>query len=520
MLNQTGLSSEQLTAEMGSSKSPRLVASSLTDTNLAVRHGVLLRGQPYLEELAWLRRSKNLDQAYSLVGLIHTIAPPAVRSKIGSAVIAPTHPWDALVCTSPAVQQAMETMLDASVEHLSARLGAVRCPRPKLPLIPLAVDTELMARLAADVQARAALRQRLRIAEHDVVVLWVGRLSYYEKAFPQSMFQAMHLAAQRTQKRLHFCLVGWFPGGDVEMKAYKQAADVLAPDLNVIVLDGNDSQLVAQSWASADVFLSLVDNIQETFGLTPVEAMAAGLPVVVSDWDGYRYTVRDGLDGFLVPTLSSPGGAPGELLATLHSMELESYQTYVGAVAQHTAVHVQKAASLIAQLAEDENLRVSMGKSAQQRARTMFAWPEVIRQYKELFDELAERRCSADSALACVGAHVEPSRGEPFSDFQHFATDVLHPEKNLRLAADVTVFDLDKRLEVKLNRQYPGLRCKNEVALNLLQRLGDAGSKGLSVGQLLAGFSGEQDAYLKTTLVWLAKMGLVDWLSFEPERSR
>ena len=29
--------------------------------------------------------------------------------------------------------------------------------------------------------------------------------------------------------------------------------------------------------------------------------MAAGVPVVVSDWDGYRYTVSDGVEGFLVP---------------------------------------------------------------------------------------------------------------------------------------------------------------------------------------------------------------------------
>ena len=26
--------------------------------------------------------------------------------------------------------------------------------------------------------------------------------------------------------------------------------------------------------------------------------MAAGVPVVVSDWDGYRYTVSDGVEGF------------------------------------------------------------------------------------------------------------------------------------------------------------------------------------------------------------------------------
>lgn len=347
VLNQLGLSSEQLARTLESAGAVRLASAMLNDTSWPARHGVLLRGQPYLAELSWLRRSAGLDQAYSLVGLIHTIAPPAVRQEIASAALAPTHPWDALVCTSPAVQHAMEKLFDVHAEHCAARLGATRAPRPQLPLIPLAVDTERLAREGADQQSRSALRERLSIAEEDVLVLWVGRLSYYEKAFPQSMFQAMQLASQQVGRRLHFALVGWFPGGESEMHLYEQAANQLAPDLNVLVIDGNDPNIVAQSWAAADVFLSLVDNIQETFGLTPIEAMAAGLPVVVSDWDGYRYTVRDGVDGLLVPTLGSPGGLPGEWLAGLHSLELESYQTYVGATAQHTAVHVPRAAAAL-----------------------------------------------------------------------------------------------------------------------------------------------------------------------------
>ena len=44
--------------------------------------------------------------------------------------------------------------------------------------------------------------------------------------------------------------------------------------------------------------------MQETFGLTPLEAMAAGLPCVVSDWNGYRDTVRLFLEG--VPTNATP----------------------------------------------------------------------------------------------------------------------------------------------------------------------------------------------------------------------
>ena len=60
--------------------------------------------------------------------------------------------------------------------------------------------------------------------------------------------------------------------------------------------------------AASDLFVSPVDNVQETFGLTPIEAMAAGLPSVVSDWDGYRDTVQHVEHGFRIPTLAPPAG--------------------------------------------------------------------------------------------------------------------------------------------------------------------------------------------------------------------
>ena len=512
VLNQLGLNPDQLEAALAPGNNVRITSAALNNISWPARHGALLRGQPYLSELSWLRRSAELDSAYSLVGLIHTIAPPAVREGIAAAALAPTHPWDALVCTSPAVQQSMESMFDAQAEHYAARLGATRSPRPQLPLIPLAVDTERLAREGADQQARAALRQRLSIDQDDVLVLWVGRLSYYEKAFPQSMFQAMRLASQQCTRRLHFCLVGWFPGGDAEMKLYEQAAHQLAPDLNVLVMDGNDPRTVSESWAAADVFLSLVDNIQETFGLTPIEAMAARLPVVVSDWDGYRYTVRDGVDGLLIPTLGSPGGVPGEWLAGLHSLELETYQTYVGATAQHTAVHVRRAAAALVQLADSAEMRRSMGAAGQRRAQEMFSWPQVARLYRGLFEELADRRRAAGPDEAAAGARLHPSRGEPFADFQHFATQVLKPDLVLRLPVGVTAADLHDKLLVQLNTLYPGLRGTTDEAMELLQRLEAAGEPGLTLAHICSGLPKERQPFLETTLVWLAKMGLVDWL--------
>ena len=511
ILNQLSLSSEQIISSLDSPHSALITSAPLYNTSYPAEFGTLLRGQPYLSELAWLRRHDCLDHSYSLVGLIHTIAPPAVRQEISASLLAPTYEWDALVCTSPAVQRSMTSMFEALVEHYSSRFGASKAPRPSLPLIPLAVDVDQLHFARGDSHARDALRRRLSIPADDVLVLWVGRLSYYEKAFPQSMFQSLQIASRKSNHKLHFLLVGWFPGGETELKLYEQAANILAPDLNVIVMDGNDPSVVAQSWAAADIFFSLVDNIQETFGLTPVEAMAAGLPVVVSDWDGYRYTVRDGIDGFLVPTICCSDSPLGGWMANMHALGLETYQNYVGATAQHTAVNVEIAASALIALANNPQQRIEMGLAGKQRARSEFSWVQVSRQYRELFEELSSKRLSADNNEKTVlTVKVNPCRGEPFADFRHFATTALGSKTCLRLVPGVRPSDLNHRLTVDLNNFYSGLRVSSQETFLLLEALESAGSDGLATEDLCVLLDEERRPLLETTLVWLVKMHLVE----------
>src|SRR5690606_37323038 len=52
-------------------------------------------------------------------------------------------------------------------------------------------------------------------------------------------------------------------------------------------------------YGAADVFVTT--PWYEPFGITPIEAMACGLPVVGSDTGGIRSTIKDGKTGFLVP---------------------------------------------------------------------------------------------------------------------------------------------------------------------------------------------------------------------------
>ena len=225
----------------------------------------------------------------------------------------------------------MLRILQAQGEHVSQRLGAQRFVWPELPVIPLGVHTGDFD-FSADV--RGASRQALGLGEDDVAVLFVGRLSFHAKAHPLAMYQALQAARTtlQAQGRLRGRIVliecGWHANASIAA-SYQEAARLACPDVPVVVLDGRVASARTQAWSAADVFCSLSDNIQETFGITPIEAMAAGLPVVVTDWDGYRDTVRHGVDGLRVPTVTP---APGQCadLALRHALDLDNYDMYCG----------------------------------------------------------------------------------------------------------------------------------------------------------------------------------------------
>ena len=440
----------------GQASTTRLWMSSILQTAAAERAGAVLRGIPNLSDLAWLRRGVG-DATYSLMGVVHTVAPSGVREQIASCAISPIQPWDALICTSPVVRDAVQRVFEDWGEYLGQRFEGRGRIRPHLPVVPLGVDGTAQVGAADRPGVRLRTREALGIAESDILVLWLGRLSFFEKAYPQAMFRALQEARAATKARIHFVMLGWFPDGEVGRSGYEQAARAYAPDITVHFLDGNEKARVEDLWAGSDIFLSLVDNIQETFGLTPLEAMAAGLPIVASDWDGYRYTIRNGIEGFLVPTLGGPLGAGG-LMSARHVLGIDSYQTYVGTVAQYTAVNIGRAAQAIAQLIESPDLRRRMGAAGRERVRTAFDWPVVARQFRALVEELSEVRksASADPGLSRRRTPGSPVTGDPFDDFAGFATTTLTSTTKLALrtgaTADALIAELNQVSTIALDR--------------------------------------------------------------------
>src|SRR5262249_11537651 len=216
---------------------------------------------------AWARQHGG-PGAFSLCGVTHTLASAPAASVLGEVGTAPSEPHDVLGCTSRAGADMVRAVTDTYADYLGQRHGGTPGLGLRMETIPLGVDTERFR--PPTPEERAAQRRALQAADDEVVVLFVGRLTAHAKAHPVPMFQTVSLAAQATGQRAHLVLAGW--GDPAVVGAFRDAARTFAPNVRLGVVDGTRPETRFAVWHAADVFTSLADNIQETFGLAIIEA--------------------------------------------------------------------------------------------------------------------------------------------------------------------------------------------------------------------------------------------------------
>jgi glycosyltransferase involved in cell wall biosynthesis len=460
--------------------------------------GALYIPDPSLHEHAWRRRGHD-QRAYGLTGITHTTASAGAMDMIADFALAPLQDWDAVICTAKTVRTMALRLMDEQAAYLKDRLGAQRVPRPQLPVIPLGVDC---ARFAADPGQRAAQRTALGIGDDDIAVLFVGRLSFHAKAHPYPMYLALERAAQQTGKRLHLIQAGWFANDFIE-NAFRDGARQFCPSVTAHFLDARKPEVRFAIWQAADIFSSLSDNIQETFGLTPIEAMAAGLPSVVTDWDGYRDTVQHGVHGFRVPTMAPPPGQ-GADLADGHASGIDTYDRYCGYASQFVAVDINATAEAYSALIGDPNLRARMGEAARKAAQSAFDWRHVIARYQELWADLAARRAASAESAPARGPIHWPARADPYTLFADYPTKALSGAHRLErgdFAGDLAALVAHPLFNFAKHRLRLDL-C--ELVLRMV-----AERDGTTLATIGADLSEADRALLLRNTVFLIKLGLV-----------
>ena len=369
------------------------------DPALIAKSGCLHLPDPGLQHWCWLR-ADGVSSRFSLTGVTHTLCSHQVMQGLEQLVTAPLEHWDALICTSRSALNVVQEAMACMHERLERRFQqTLPSPiGPQLPLIPLGIDPEPFdwrGRFASRQEQRMQARQQLGLSPNARVVLFLGRLSFHSKSHPLPLYRALDQLSADYEIVLLEC--GHIFNADIAA-AYDQLLQRF-PRLSVRRIGGltaatEDNKKLAL--AAADLFCSPADNLQETFGLSVLEAMASSLPVIASDWNGYRDLVLNGSTGWLIPCrdMLQVQSEP-DALDRRFSLGLQDYDSTVGlrslgVVLDHAALEKSLRDLICAQ-----ERCTAMGEAGRRRIESVFDWRVVSEQYRELWSELGKRRASA-----------------------------------------------------------------------------------------------------------------------------
>ncbi|MFF0152134.1 glycosyltransferase [Micromonospora sp. NPDC005203] len=251
--------------------------------------------------------------------------------------------------TSPARRVSYERELGRSVDRIVAQcrdevgeLVRMGVPRSRMTVVPSGVNLATFAPLGP-----AADREPGRAR-----ILTVGRL--VERKGFQTVIRAMALVGDAE------CLVvGGPPEGLLETDPYARRLRALAETCGVAdrvhLVGAVPREEMGRWYRSADLLVAA--PWYEPFGLTPLEAMACGVPVVGTAVGGIRDTVVDGTTGDLVP-----------------------------------ARDPQALAGAIQGLLDDRIRRFAYATAARERARTRYSWAVTAERLVEVYSEVAAVR--------------------------------------------------------------------------------------------------------------------------------
>ena len=207
--------------------------------------------------------------------------------------------------------------------------------REKCTVIPFGVDT----RTFHPGSGVAGNRDEIQKHPGKRIVLFVGRLVYYKGV--EYLIRAM----QGIDARL--VIIG---EGPLRQRLINEVrADGLEPA--VTFLPGQPQEMLADYYRAASVFVLPSIYKSEAFGITIIEAMACGLPVISTELGtGTSFVNQDGSTGYVVPPRDSD------------------------------AIH----RALLRLLSDDTEL-MKMGKAADGRIRTGFTLQSMLDGYKKLY---------------------------------------------------------------------------------------------------------------------------------------
>ena len=442
-------------------------------------------------------RDRASSRLYPTATVLHGLSMhTALYGTFLRTLLTPNHACDSLVCTSRSCKEAMTNIFEEISRSFNDQFGTKIAFGGRLDVIPLCVDTDHLK--PGD---KTALRKKLRIPQDSLLLLFLGYISGVKADLSPLLPMIRKLVKENPGTKLLFAIAG--TGPERYYNALLRVINEIGLAKNIILFREVSDAQKEDLFRAADIFVAPCESLQESFGLTPIEAMACGLPQVVADWNGYRDTVVEGKTGFLIPTCWSR--CDGELRDTGDMLGWAYDHIVLG---QSIALDVATMYERLQILVRHPELRHKMSEYSRARAVAEFSYASVAHRYDELWTELAAAACNLQLRPK-LRAFDEPAY---FECFKHHASRELKDDCIVRAAKGnglqiKTLIDL-------VEAMLPGIEVFEEaLLLRLMEALSSAEnvSGGLSVEELISLMSDKSRSRdtIKRHILFLLKHGKV-----------
>ena len=339
-------------------------------------------GDHYIAPLLELREA-YASRLFPVTGRVHSLCQDVSLSTTRNLCLAPQKSCDALLCASDAAQQAMDKLVRDVHQQLGDRHGVTITDHCRIEYLPLGVEPMDFSPIN-----KSLAREALELPEDAIVILYLGRIDAGNKMDLHPLILALNGivndSAHKPCQDVVLYICGQSSASDDYVVSLARTAGQLAIEDRVLFNFEMAPDERSTIYAAADIFVSLADNPQETFGLAPLEAMAAGLPVVLSDWDGYRDLVDHGHSGYLIPTCW------GDIDALVTPTAYYEPERNLLASAQAVAVDVAALSQVLVSLVADKDQREQVGAAGQCRVEEQFSWSISVSRYMTLVERLGQ----------------------------------------------------------------------------------------------------------------------------------
>lgn len=322
---------------------------------------------------------------------------------------AQVYPCDAVVCLTEASRQALQRRLTALADSYARLCECTVRPLPRLEVVPWGVDTQRFAP-----RDRTTARRDFHLPPDRPIVLCVSRMRIQDKMDWTPLLLAFQRVRGTAKEPPLFILAG--PDSEYSGQIISRAAQLgLHNDLSTFFSVPPVS--LPSLYAACDIFIAPTESPSESFGLTIVEAMACGRPVIASDWNGYKELIVHGDTGFKVRT--DWADCLGEANEVAPFLPADHEHLHVG---QSVSVDVPQMARYMTQLLENPDRGEEMGRRARARVEALYGWPGIIRRWEELWSELGAIARTLERKEPHGLDYLQPNY---FQHFAHYASRVI-----------------------------------------------------------------------------------------------